>query len=330
MSSVRRLFEIQMQPTTGEIFQPTGFPFIGAAEFTAPVRRNGQVEWVPALLVESAQSMANRLEAVGWDDGSRSPVAALQGLPYVRVLGADGGFLTSSRLEAHRIASAFVREADLGGTPMIKVIKDRLGLGQDKPMSNRDVASAIFDLDPLCLLHGVFLSDKEWPGQPRIARAITCTIEAFDVRPVHTGGVKKDHVRHSTKEEVGGSSEGYGSIPYSRIEYVAGSITARVSIDLAQIASYGLSEQATELLEAIAYWEVATLFGDPLRLRTACDLEAKGPVADRDGKELATPKELADVIQQLASSLALAPVVDVTWSPKKKAAKAKASETADG
>src|SRR6266540_4177913 len=94
----RQLFDIDLEPVVGSRFQPTGFPDLGPALFDRPVRTDGTVSWVPALIVESAQSMANRLEAVGWDEAAHRPVPALEGLPYVRVVANDDGrYLTSSR-----------------------------------------------------------------------------------------------------------------------------------------------------------------------------------------------------------------------------------------
>ena len=61
----RLLIEAQLKPIQGSRFQPTGFPDLGAAVFEA---KTGQ-----ALLVESAQSMANRLEQTIWD--ATSPLA---------------------------------------------------------------------------------------------------------------------------------------------------------------------------------------------------------------------------------------------------------------
>src|SRR6266852_4547597 len=54
------LFDIPLAPVQGDRFQPTGFPDLGAATYERP-------DGTPMLLVESAQSMANRLEAVCWD-----------------------------------------------------------------------------------------------------------------------------------------------------------------------------------------------------------------------------------------------------------------------
>ena len=59
----RLLMEAELKPIQGTRFQPTGFPDLGAAAYEAP----GKVDMV---LVESAQSMANRMEAVCWDEAS--------------------------------------------------------------------------------------------------------------------------------------------------------------------------------------------------------------------------------------------------------------------
>ena len=193
----RQLFDVALEPVAGSRFQPTGFPDIGAALFERP---EGNGKWTRSLLLESAQSMANHLERVGWPDGSDAPHPALDGLPYVRVVDAGGRFLTSSRIEAHRLASAFVKNATDGGRSMTVVIAEELGLRDDEPLSPRDIASAVFALDPLCLVHGVFFADKLWPGQPKIARALTAFVEAIDVKQAVSGGVKRDLVRHSIGE----------------------------------------------------------------------------------------------------------------------------------
>ena len=50
----RLLMEAQLKPVQGRRFQPTGFPNLGHARYQSP-DGDGQM-----LLVESAQSMANR------------------------------------------------------------------------------------------------------------------------------------------------------------------------------------------------------------------------------------------------------------------------------
>jgi CRISPR-associated protein Csb1 len=327
----RQLFDIELEPVAGSRFQPTGFPDIGAALFERPIRDDGQLRWVEALVVESAQSMANRLEEVGWDRTGERPVAPLEGLPYVRVVAADDGrYLTSSRTEAHRLASAFVKHSALDGRPMVEVIKERLGLRDDTPLAPRDIAAEVFALDPLSLVHGVFFADDRWPGQPKVARAITGFVEAVDVRPAISGGVKRDDVRHQVGES-GGTAEGYGFVPFHRTEYTAGRILASFCIDRAQMAAYGLGEAATELLEAIARWEIRSLLDRGLRLRTACDLVPTAPdVRDRDGQPLPSLAEcesaLSGSIGHCRELLGDGRPLEVAWKPPGKRAKRGSSE----
>lgn len=303
MTPTRQLLDVELVPIAGSRFQPTGFPDLGPAEFRRPVTSNGKVDWHDALIVESAQSMANRLEGVGWDEASAEPVSTLQGLPYVRVISDDDRrYLTSSRTEAHRLASAFVKDAVLDGQDMKMLIKERLDLRDDTPLAPRQIARAVFALDPLCLLHGVFFAEAAsvWPGQPKIPRAVTGFVEALDVERAVSGGVKRDAVRHELGEKVGGTAEGYGTVPYHRIEYTAARIVASFVIDLAQIRSYGLGEPATNLLEAIARWQIRSLLDSGLRLRTACDLvPAAGEVRDRSGEPLPSATELEGEVRPL-------------------------------
>ena len=71
-SAPRVLIEAELKPVAGTRIQPTGFPDLGPAAYDAP-------DGTPMLLVESAQSMANRLEAVCWDEGADDLVPELKG-----------------------------------------------------------------------------------------------------------------------------------------------------------------------------------------------------------------------------------------------------------
>ena len=59
----RLLMEAELKPVQGEHFQPTGFADLGPARYQLPDSDRTEM-----LLVESAQSVANRLESVCWDD----------------------------------------------------------------------------------------------------------------------------------------------------------------------------------------------------------------------------------------------------------------------
>jgi CRISPR-associated protein Csb1 len=309
MTAARTVLEVELQPLIGSRFQPTGFPDLGAAEF-------GGTDGRKSLIVESVQSMANRLEATTWDDGRAEQADELAGLPYVRVTDPDGVFLSSSRLEAHRLASAYVMQGTIDGTRGEDWILGRLGLQAGRPLDHRAVARACFALDPVALVHGVFFARKGWPWQPRITRAVTAFIEAHNVVPVVSGGVKRDVVVNEAKD--GATAEGYGTVPHHRVEYTAETIVASVAIDHAQIRSYGLSEAGTALLEAIVDYELGSLFGGDLRLRTACDLK----LADVRQGEIPNPVDAAQrigkLVQECGTELSSEPVTAV-WSGRAKA-----------
>ena len=299
----RTLIRIDLKPVMGARFQPTGFPDLGAARFSYPAPSGSGTRWVDALVVESAQSMANRLEGTGWDEPAQRPVPELDGLPYVRVVAADGGrYLTSSRTEPHRLASAYVMDAKLGDREGRDVLRERLGLRDATPLDHRAIARAVAALDPLCLLHGVFFAQSKWPNQPKLARAVTAFIEAVDVREAVLGGVKRDHVQHALRDDSSGTAEGYGNVPYHRVEYTAQRITLHVAIDTAQLASYGLGEPATALLETLALWELRTLLDRGLRLRTACDLVPADP--ERVRELLPARDELGGKLRKLIAECA--------------------------
>jgi CRISPR-associated protein Csb1 len=316
----RYIYDAELMPISGSTFQPTGFPDIGAATFT----RYEDGREVDALLVESVQSMANRLEATAWNQAVNRPVDAVTGMPWVRVVRAKTGeFLTSSRLEAHRLASPFVHTSTLDGQPMFDVIGKRLSLTADTPLDYRLMATAVAQLDPFCLVHGVFFSHKNWLGQPKFMRAISGVIEAHDVQRAVSGGRKSDRVRHQLDKdgEGGGTAEGYGSVPFSRTEWTAKRIVASFVIDIELLRSYGLPQAATDALETLALWEVRNLLEGSLRLRTACDLDLASPVTARRGPELLAAAELTSALGGLIAKsdgvFGDGDAITVEWSGKK-------------
>ena len=302
MNTYRTMLQADLAPLAGALFQPTGFPDLGPAEFGDH-----------ALLVESAQSMANWLEGTTWDDARADQVAELGTLPYVRIVSPEGDFLSSSRLEAHRLASAYIMNGTIDSVTGEKWTEERLGLVKGRPLDHRAVARACFRLDPVSLVHGVFFARKSWPWQPKIARALTSFIEASGVRPAVSGGVKRDVVINEAKG--GATAEGYGTVPHHRVEYTAEKITAYFTVDHAQLRSYGLSEPATALLEALADYEIATLLDRGLRLRTRCDLvvrEVRGERPDATEASQRVAKFAADCTNELG------PVTEAVWSGRGK------------
>jgi len=266
MSSVRSineprlLLEVELAPLLGSRFQPTGFPDLGAAEYTAGDRR--------MLLVESAQSMANRLEASCWDEAAGDLVAPLDGLPYVEVELPDGA-KTNSILEAHRLNSVYIEKSDGWHE-----ITEAVGFTEKQPFDRRRLAVALMRLDPNSLIHGIFL--ESIAGVVRLPRMLSAFIEASDVSIAPSGGVKFDRVQPATGAETtpyGRAAEGYGNVPFHRDEYAAAKIDAYFNLDLALLRGLGLSEAAEELLFDLALFKIRRFLAGGLRLRTACDLE---------------------------------------------------------
>jgi len=341
----RLLIEADLQPVQGHRFQPTGFPDLGAATYTLP---NG----TEMLLVESPQSVANRLESVCWDDASQDLDPLLRGLPYVRVRRGDA-FLTSSILEFHRLNSPYVLEAEnwafLRGFvadlfPDDKSLEGICKAGDEKlrerlkdhfsessgPVDIRGLARAVFKYDPNCLVHGLFLSrDYLAGGRLRLSRLLSGFIEAADVRPAESGGVKFDRVDPS-----GDTKLGFGHVPFHRTEFTAGQITAYFNLDLATLRGYGLPDEANALLVGLALWKVERFLGGALRLRTACDLRSVGTrVTQPSGFRVPSDLDAAlpGLIAECASSFAKPPVTEVRWSGVTKARKPKAPvATPDG
>ena len=257
-TSPRLLFEVPLRPIQGQRFQPTGFPGLGAATF--------QTEKGACLLVESAQSMANRLELTCWDETKQDLKPALTGLSHVRVT-RKGKFLTDTLLESHRINSPYLLEGS--DKTFFNELKKEMGGLDEGPVDRRLLSQMFLKYDVGSLIHGAFLAKKELAGgRLRLARALTAFIEADGVKVAASGGVKNDHVNPQ-----GPAKDGFGNVPFARDEYTAEAITLYVNIDLGQIRGYGLGEAAEQLLILLSLFKVRALVDGPLRLRTACDLE---------------------------------------------------------
>lgn len=309
----RLLLEAYLQPLQGTRFQPTGFPNLGAATYDGP---DGE----RMLLVESAQSMANRMEAVCWEREADDWVAPLRGLPLVKVRDKNGLSVTNSLLEAHRLNSEYIARAGA-----FKEIEDKIAHKPDRPFDLRtQLVPALLRYDPNSLLHGVFL--EEIAGVIRLPRVLTGFIEAANVRSVSSGGVKLNAVQPGLKE-------GEGNVPYPREEFVSNQITAYFNIDLAQVRGFGLSAVVTELLVALAIFKIRALLESGLRLRTACDLEVKdaGLVVKRPGGFVVpTLAELETALPALIHDVATEqgwPSDRVTWVALEGARKAKEKKT---
>jgi CRISPR-associated protein Csb1 len=266
------IFKIPLKVRLGHRFQPTGFPDLGAAVFET-------VDGT-SLLVESAQSMANRLEGVCWDESENDLIGCLRGLSYVKVvLPSETGeppFLTSSVIDSHRLNSPYILESR--DKTLFNQIQSELGGLAKGPINRKALATTLLKYDVGSLIHGVFLAKKELAGgRLRIARALTAFIEADRASVAASGGSKQDHVDPTGEAfDQGGAAKGFGHIPFPRDEYTAPDITLFASLDLSQIRGYGLGDDATRMLMLLSLYKLRAFIESPMRLRTACMFERKG------------------------------------------------------
>lgn len=295
-TDTRILIEADLWPLQGDRFQPTGFPDLGAAVYRLP-------DGTQKLLVESPQSMANRLEAVCWDEASQDLVPELRGLPYVRIdLGTFG--TTSSILEFHRLNSPYIWELDGDDRrrQFQEAVYRALGVearrpsrrnarartegaqGSDQGQQERPEVPGAVDVrrlahlclryDPNSLVHGVFL--EKVAGRFRLTRVLSAFIEATDVSPAESGGVKFDRIfPEADRDREIQAEKGFTNVPFSRTEFTARRITAYFNVDLALLRSYDLPDEGEKLIVALALWKIRRFLDGGLRLRSACDLTCR-------------------------------------------------------
>lgn len=252
-SASRLLVEADLKVATGGggRFQPTGFPDLGPALFKGADGGN----W---LLVESFQSMANRLELACWDEGAERYDAECNGVPFVRsevTLRGGATTTTSTVQEAHRLASPYI----LDGTLRVKrndIDEDRrlwqelkdatspvtLRLQDNIPFLLRNHACRLLHVDPGSLLHGVWLSTKVEPdgrskkalcgGKVRFPRLLSSVIEAKDPRSANSGGVKRERILDQAESGSTDAESGFGSVPFPRSDFTAPEIKAYFTLDL--------------------------------------------------------------------------------------------------
>jgi CRISPR-associated protein Csb1 len=261
-SASRLLVEatLRVAPGSGGRFQPTGFPDLGPALYKGIRNGSGSdIESVDMLLVESVQSMANRLEDVCLQGEDYN--ADCRGIPYIRVVDGNNGntFLTSSVREPHRLASPYVLGAKRNGSVFRDEMKTALGANKQRPVHIWKMVRTIFERDPGCVLHGVFL--EEIDGRIRLPRLISAYIEASSPSQANSGGVYRGEV--TAKD----------NIPYPRQEFTSSDITASFVIHLATLKGYGLDEKQNRFLQAWALYKIDRFLDLQLRLRTACEFE---------------------------------------------------------
>lgn len=293
----RLLMEAKLKPLQGHRFQPTGFADLGPARYTLP-------DGTDMLLVESAQSVANRMELACWDPAAQDVIADLQGLPYIKIIDASGRHLSNSLLEAHRINSEYVRGFH-------NIFAKEIGYETDGRVDWKEFHKGLLKYDPNSLIHGCFL--EEIGGRLRVTRALSGFIEASEVGVAESGGVKNNIVQPALKG-------GEGNVPFHRTEFVAKQIKAYFNLDLALLRGYGFPDEATKLLITLSLFKIRRFLSTGLRLRTACDLQVDGELVTtqpHDGfvvpPEDVLLKECKSLIGRCKKQFANPPITQVEW-----------------
>lgn len=312
----RLLMEAKLKPLQGHRFQPTGFADLGPARYTLP-------DGTEMLLVESVQSVANRMELACWDQPAADLIEELKGLPYIQVKASNDGVLTNSVLEAHRINSEYImnetRRAGAKNTFNEEFAKE-IGYEKDGRVDWNKFHVSLLKYDPNSLIHGCFL--EEIGGRLRAMRILSGFIESSGIAAAESGGVKNNIVQPELKG-------GEGNVPFHRTEFVAKEIKAYFNLDLALLRGHGLSVDATNLLIALSLFKVRRFLSTGLRLRTACDLEAVDDLAVTRPNRFVVPEESAlldeckRLIVRCKSLFANPAVTEVEWKPSKKKDKEK-------
>lgn len=308
----RLLIEAELKPLQGARFQPTGFPDLGPATYKAPrTRADGKVEFVQMLLVESAQSMANRMEKVCWDEATNQIVEPLANPPLPHVIVDLGdGLTTNSIEEAHRLNSVYI----IQDKPLEQMLINAIKGEKKRPIDRAALTKAIFSIDPNSLIHGVFFARGTMAnGRARLQRLLSGFIEASNIETVQSGGVKNEMIdasgddAHRRYAHLAGSKEeklatkkaldSAMSVPYARTEYAAEKLAAYFNFDLATLRGYRLDDEANKLLLALGLFKILKVLRDGLKLRTACDLEVVSLKATRpDGLDLSDWEKLLNEV----------------------------------
>lgn len=307
----RVLLETRLKPLQGHRFQPTGFADLGPARYTLP-------DGTEMLLVESAQSVANRMELACLDASAEDLIDDLRGLPYIRITTATNRHLSNSLLEAHRINSEYVmkesrRGTGNGQTSFHDEFATEIGYEKDRRVDWKRFYAALFKYDPNSLIHGCFL--EEIGGRLRATRILSGFIDASGVVGAESGGVKNNIVQPELKG-------GEGNVPFHRTEFVAKEIKAYFNLDLALLRGYGLDENATKLLIALSLFKIRRFLSMGLRLRTACDLEIDGQLVVTRPGGFSVPddsnllRECKRLIAGCASLFANPAITDLEWKRK--------------
>lgn len=340
--------ELKVAGGGGGRFQPTGFPDLGPALFRGADGAN----W---LLVESPQSMANRLERVCWidGDGENDRVGgyndACKGIPYVLAIDTDERPLTASTLEAHRLSSPYIWDTQPFADPddqskqvaLPEYLKKLFSLADNRLVPWKKVAAGLIKVDPGCLLHGIWFNEGSFAGgKVRLTRCLSGYIEARDPSIANYGFQKRDGVSDRTDKEAGQSAaEGFGSVIGPKQHFTSGEVKAYFQIDIERLRSYGLLSEQVKALVAWAIYKVRRVLvasrDGVADLRTECKfesvkIEAQTVNQDTGKKDRFVLPEIGEDLKRAFQLLKTQPVpLKVRWVPNVEGKAELSDETRD-
>jgi CRISPR-associated protein Csb1 len=310
----RVIIVAQLGLDNGYFLQPTGFPDIGSCVYT-------DADGNARCLIESEQSMANRLEAVCMKRPGHW-VEELSALPVIEVRDNTGALLATNLTEPHRIASSYVLEGKVGtgkSDPDVRtIIMERIELtdgGASWSLDKREkLERAVFAIDPGALLHGFQFVQWEFVGL-RQTRLLSARLECklAQEADVHYGMVKFDAIEPGGQGK--GTNKGQSLAAKSRVVAAKDGIEAVFDIDVIGLKSLALEDSEKQFLLGLALWKIGAFLankpsfdarsrqtGPSLRLRADCYLSS-GEIKWRGGRKHTEgiPLSVNDLISALPS-----------------------------
>ncbi|MBI4661863.1 MAG: type I-U CRISPR-associated protein Cas7 [Verrucomicrobia bacterium] len=263
-------------------FQATGYPNLGSALYKGVRYTDGKPQTVEMLSVDSNQAIVNWLESVCLAGEVYN--TDCQGIPYVRVVENGDRLVTTSVLEPHRLASDRIMDAQFNNAAYRMHLERVLSVNKKRPLRLQAFLGPLFEIDPGCVLHGVFLERLD--GRMRLPRLVSGFVEAGSPNQVNTGGLMRGYVTIEGEQS---------SIPYPRQDFSSTDIKASFIFHLSTLRDYQLAEgeadvQRKRFLIAWMLYKIDRFLHRPMRPRSACEFELVGIEAKQDGTERSWPE----------------------------------------
>jgi CRISPR-associated protein Csb1 len=247
------------------LFNASTFPNVGQL-----IYNDGTVD---CLVLDSFASVSNMLEGTVQLPGTQKPV--FDSLPYIRMVDDGDRYLSTSIVLPHRLASAYLlknKSAMLGG--------DRFSETIVREISKNGLHQTVLKYCPMSLLHGVWFSQIE--GHHKIAKSISGSLIAIDVREALVGGLLRDRVWSNAStldltnfdDEASKASElGIGQIPHNTKRYSCDRVVGYFQVTNLQINAYPIPDLGKRLIEALATYEILKFIETVPIHRVDCSLK---------------------------------------------------------